>query len=241
MRLLSLGGLLILRSRQMTKVWPYFQSVDIKCRGDWNTKEQTAASLCSSFCMLLCTKQGTHCDMSPKTIWQKPSYVYFSLTNTESALVLDVEVRSTLEFYAITMNIHFLSEDVFVYFSIIRGGSSMPEHKGKLNRSKIRKDIEEEAFTFTWICCDSHQELKCFSQRAAHRAKRKTLPKMLCGHLSTIYRSSVKVKAHWNLWNNAWIHNVYLLPQKLVILKRSTLNNSHSLRRAGSSVCLFVC
>lgn len=241
MRLLSLGGLLILCSRQMTKVWPYFQSVDKMKWGDWNAKEQTAASQCSFFCMLLCTKQETHWDMSAKTIWQKPSYVYFLLTNTESALVLDVEVRSTLEFDVITMNIHFLSEDVIVYFSIIRGGSSMPEHKGKLNRSKIRKDTEEEAFAFAGICCDSHQELKCFSQRAAHRTKKKTLSKMLCGHLSTIYRSSVKLKAHWNLWNNAWIHNVYLLPQKLEILKRSTLNNSHSLRRAASSVCLFVC
>lgn len=63
--------------------------------------------------------------------------------------MLDVEVRSTLEFDVITMNIHFLSEDVIVYFSIIRGGSSMPEHKGKLNRSKIRKD-RRGSFHFCW-------------------------------------------------------------------------------------------
>lgn len=95
--------------------------------------------------------------------------------------MLDVEVHSTLEFDVITMNIHFLSEDVIVYFSIIRGGSSMPEHKDKLNRSKIRKDIEEEAFALAGICCDSHQELKCFLQRAAHRTKKRLSPKCYAG------------------------------------------------------------
>lgn len=46
------------------------------------------------------------------------------------------------------MNMHLLSEAMNVLLHIIGGGSSVAEHKDKLNRSSIRKDVEEKAFTF---------------------------------------------------------------------------------------------
>lgn len=46
------------------------------------------------------------------------------------------------------MKMHLLSEAMYVLLHIIGGDSSVAEHKDKLNRSKIRKDVEEEAFIF---------------------------------------------------------------------------------------------
>lgn len=77
------------------------------------------------------------------------------------------------------MKMHLLSEAMYALLHIIGGGSSAAEHKDKLNRSKIRKDVEEKAFTFIWMSCDSHQELRCCVHTAAHKTytKRTVVPK----------------------------------------------------------------
>lgn len=46
------------------------------------------------------------------------------------------------------MNMYSLSEAMYVPLHIIKGSSSVAEHKGKLNRSEIREDVKEKAFTF---------------------------------------------------------------------------------------------